>query len=93
MDELPTDMKHTVANFEAKLTELEALLAPFLNEEKSLLPRLSPLDLAKLNLTVSYAITTLFSSTYYTCIHTASKPRRDTSPFNLTFRAHITHHS
>jgi hypothetical protein len=61
MDELPTDVKHTIANFDAKLAELETLLTPFLSEEKNLLPRLNPLDTAKLNLTVSYAITTLFS--------------------------------
>ena len=61
MNELPTDVKHTIANFDAKLAELETLLTPFLNEEKNLLPRLNPLDTAKLNLTVSYAITTLFS--------------------------------
>lgn len=62
-DGLPTDMKHAIENFDSKLGELESVLAPFLSEEKSLLPRLSALDTAKLNLTVSYAIATLFART------------------------------
>lgn len=65
MADLPTDVKHTLANFDAKISELEALLAPFLKEEKNLFPRLDAMDTAKLNLTVSYAITTLFSRTCY----------------------------
>jgi hypothetical protein len=63
MEELPTEMRHTITNFDAKITELEALLAPFLAEEKSLLPRLSPTDTARLNLTVAYAISSIFSRT------------------------------
>ena len=61
MDELPTEMRHTIANFDAKITELETLLAPFLQEEKNLLSRLSPMDRARLNLTVAYAISSIFS--------------------------------
>lgn len=63
-DELPVEMKHAIENFDYKLKELEAVLEPFLNEEKSLLPRLSPVDTAKLNLTVSYSIATLFARTH-----------------------------
>lgn len=66
-DELPTEVKHAIENFDEKLSDLESVLAPFLSEEKALLQRLSPLDTAKMNLTVSYAIATLFACTPSSC--------------------------
>lgn len=73
-DDLPVETKHAIENFDYKLNELEAVLEPFLNDEKSLLPRLSPLDTAKLNLTVSYAIATLFARTYMMSVRLLQSP-------------------
>lgn len=75
-DALPTEVKHAIENFDAKLNELEEVLTPFLNEEKSLLPRLNSLDTAKLNLTVSYSIASLFACTRYTPPLALDGPRR-----------------
>lgn len=64
MTDLPTDVKHTIDNFRAQLGELETLLHPFLSDnEDNLLSRLNTHDTAKLNLTLAYAMSTLFAST------------------------------
>ena len=67
MSDLPTDVKHTIDNFRARLNELEALLQPFLSDnEENLLQHLNAHDAAKLNMTLAYALSTLFASTVYT---------------------------
>eukprot|EP01113_Clastostelium_recurvatum_P024601 TRINITY_DN2936_c0_g1_i2.p1 TRINITY_DN2936_c0_g1~~TRINITY_DN2936_c0_g1_i2.p1 ORF type:complete len:199 (+),score=50.94 TRINITY_DN2936_c0_g1_i2:163-759(+) len=61
MEELPSDLQSSLASFEKTLSSLEESLTPFFNESlKDQLSHLSPIDAAKLNIVMAYAINTLF---------------------------------
>eukprot|EP01112_Ceratiomyxa_fruticulosa_P004503 TRINITY_DN1503_c0_g1_i1.p1 TRINITY_DN1503_c0_g1~~TRINITY_DN1503_c0_g1_i1.p1 ORF type:complete len:211 (-),score=44.87 TRINITY_DN1503_c0_g1_i1:106-738(-) len=58
---IPSDVQASLASFEKTLTSLENSLTPFFQETlKEQQSQLEPLDCAKLNVTMAYAINTLF---------------------------------
>lgn len=63
MDDLPEDIKQTLAQFEESVSKLETALDPlFKTKLTDVSERLSPHDNAKLNILYAYAINTLFYS-------------------------------
>lgn len=60
MEELPIQLKETIIKFKQKVYDLEQILNPFLENEKKIVNKLENVDVAKLNLAISYSIITLF---------------------------------
>lgn len=66
MDDLPQDIKETLAQFDDSIGRLETALDPlFKTKLAEVSERLEPQDNAKLNILYAYAINTLFYSEYY----------------------------
>ena len=63
MDDLPQDLKDTLAQFDDSIGKLETALDPlFKTKLADVAERLEPQDNAKLNILYAYAINTLFYS-------------------------------
>lgn len=61
--ELPQEVQDSIDQFESKLNELEKLMAPvFKADFHTLLSQLTPLEAAKMHVTMAYALNTLFYS-------------------------------
>eukprot|EP01126_Amoeba_proteus_P020834 TRINITY_DN2114_c0_g2_i1.p1 TRINITY_DN2114_c0_g2~~TRINITY_DN2114_c0_g2_i1.p1 ORF type:complete len:161 (-),score=39.38 TRINITY_DN2114_c0_g2_i1:95-577(-) len=61
MEALPQDLQENIQTFETKLQELENLLQPFFEVEMNeRLSSMAPHDAARMNITIAYALNSLF---------------------------------
>jgi exosome complex protein LRP1 len=60
-DELPKEITQSLQDLDATITSLEKILEPFFKENLAdIMQRLSPLEAAKLNICMAYAVNTLY---------------------------------
>eukprot|EP01126_Amoeba_proteus_P020832 TRINITY_DN2114_c0_g1_i1.p1 TRINITY_DN2114_c0_g1~~TRINITY_DN2114_c0_g1_i1.p1 ORF type:complete len:112 (+),score=20.36 TRINITY_DN2114_c0_g1_i1:13-348(+) len=71
MEALPQDLQENIQTFETKLQELENLLQPFFEVEMNeRLSSMAPHDAARMNITIAYALNSLFYSTSFSFLAT-----------------------